>query len=226
MAVLASPTTARTVATVQAAHPAAAILANRFGEGTAYLLTASDGLNEGAGADSLWNGVARLAAGEPTARLSAEDSRRYRLILTRISAGHVLHVIDSQADLPGAPLRPVSISLSSARLGNPARASLIGSIGPLELCASPAGSPCCSSPIRRRVSSSSSRWSCSRASGTISASATDERAGDSKPSRGTIPMRNDFRRLLAACLTILIVNCLTHARAAEPGADSGRGDGR
>ena len=34
-------------------------------------------------------------------------------------------------------------------------------------------------------------------------------------------MRNDFRRLLAACLTILIANCLTHARAAEPGAENG-----
>ena len=83
MAVRAESDDRGAVATVQAAHPAAAILANRFGEGTAYLLTTSDGINEGA--DSLWNGVARLAADEPTVRLAAEDSRRYRLILTRIS---------------------------------------------------------------------------------------------------------------------------------------------
>jgi len=131
MAVRARPTTARTVATVQAVGPAAAILANRYGDGRAYLLTASDGLSEGA--DSFWNGVARLAAGEPTARLTAEDSRRYRLILTRICGAHVLHVIDSQADLPGVPPRPLSISLSSARLGNPSQASLIGSTSPLKL---------------------------------------------------------------------------------------------
>jgi hypothetical protein len=135
MAVRAQPTTARTVATLKAAGSPAAILANRFGQGTAYLLTGSDGLGEGA--DSLWLGLARPAAGERTIQLAREDFQRYRVLLTRIRNGHVLHVIDSQADAPNVPPRPVSISLAAARVGDPRQAILVGSSTPLELSRKP-----------------------------------------------------------------------------------------
>jgi hypothetical protein len=135
MAVGIQPTTARTVATLKTAGAPAAILANRFGQGTAYLVTTSDGLGDGA--DSPWAALARLAAGEPTIHLALEDAHRYRVLLTRIAGGHVLHAIDSQADAPNAPPRSVPISLAAARIGDPRQATLVGSPEPLQLSRKP-----------------------------------------------------------------------------------------
>jgi hypothetical protein len=131
MAVRVELTSAKTVATLQGTKPAAAILANRFGRGMAYLITAGDGAFERD--DPFWTGLARLAAGEPTLQVSPEDARRYRIILTRVAGAHVLHVIDSQADSPAAPPRPVSISLSPERLGGLSSATLVGVDRPLTL---------------------------------------------------------------------------------------------
>ena len=132
-AVSVEPTTANVVAGLQAKDPAAAVLKNRFEEGEAYLITTTDGAFD---ADHpFWPGLARLAAGEPTLIVTAEDARRYRVIATRIDGGHAIHVIDSQTDLPGNPPRKVPISLLSARLGDFKNATLVGGNEPLELSA-------------------------------------------------------------------------------------------
>lgn len=125
------PATARTIAHLRLQPPAAAILGHPYGRGQAYTITASDACCERD--DPFWAGVARLAAGEPTLTVHPGDAQRCRLILTRAAGAHVLHVIDSQADLPGAPLHPVSLSLTLERLGNPRQATLIGRDGPLEM---------------------------------------------------------------------------------------------
>ena len=131
MAVSVEPTTAKPVAHLQGKDPAAAILKNRFGEGEAYLFTTSDGAFR---IDHpFWTGLARLAAGEPTLAVSAEDQRRYRIIMTRIADAYVLHVIDSQTDSPGNPSRQVTVSLLSARLDDPTNATQIGTDEPLTL---------------------------------------------------------------------------------------------
>ena len=57
----------------------------------------------------------------------------YRIVLTRAAGKHVLHAIDSQADVPGTRGRPVPISVLSERLGDPDRARLVGSDQPLVL---------------------------------------------------------------------------------------------
>ena len=131
LAVRVQPTSARAVASLQPDDSAAAILTNRFANGEAYLVTAGDGCFERD--DPFWKGLARLAAGEPTMIVSPEDAGRYRFILTRVADAHVLHVIDSQADLPGSPPRPVTVSLHAARLGNPRQAAQVGSDMPLQL---------------------------------------------------------------------------------------------
>ncbi len=131
MAVSIEPTTGKTVAHLQAKAPAAAILRNRFGQGESYLFTTSDGAFR---IDHpFWTGLARLAAGEPTLVVNAEDHHRYRFIMTRIANAHVLHVIDSQPDSPNNPPRQVSVSLLSASLGNPASATLVGTDESLRL---------------------------------------------------------------------------------------------
>ena len=48
---------------------------------------------------------------------------------------HVIHVIDSQTDLPGSPPRKVPISLHSTRLGDFQTATLVDGNRPLELSA-------------------------------------------------------------------------------------------
>jgi alpha-L-fucosidase-like protein/glycosyl hydrolase family 42 (putative beta-galactosidase) len=126
-------TTAKIVASLQAKDSAAAILKNRFKAGEAYLITTTDGALDAD--DPFWTGLARLAAGQPTLSVKAEDARRYRIIATRIDDAHVIHVIDSQTDLPGSPPRKVPISLLSARLGNFQTATLVGSNEPLEISA-------------------------------------------------------------------------------------------
>jgi len=131
MAVSVEPTTANTVAHLQAKAPAAAILKHRFGDGEAHLITTSDGAFR---IDHpFWSGLARLAAGEPTLVVNAEDGHRYRFIMTRIANSHVLHVIDSQTDLPGKPTQQISVSLLSASLSDPANATLVGADEPLTL---------------------------------------------------------------------------------------------
>lgn len=131
MAVSVEPTTSRMVAHLKAKAPAAAILKNRFGQGEAYLFATSDGAFRTD--HPLWSGLARMAAGEPTLVVNAEDHYRYRFIMTRVTNAHVLHVIDSQTDLPGKPTREVSVSLLSASLGDPANATLVGADEPLTL---------------------------------------------------------------------------------------------
>ena len=132
-AVNVKPTTARVVAGLQAKAPAAAVLKNRFKAGEAFLITTTDGALDAE--HPFWPGLARLAAGEPTLIVTAEDARRYRIIATRIDGAHVIHVIDSQADLPGSPPRKVTLSLSSARLGDFQNATLVGGNELLELSA-------------------------------------------------------------------------------------------
>lgn len=131
MAVSIEPTTAKMVAHLQAKALAAAILKNRFGDGETHLITTSDGAFSID--DPFWSGFARLAAGEPTLVVNAEDHHRYRFIMTHITDAHVLHVIDSQTDLSGKPPRQISVSLLSARLGDPAIATLVGADEPLTL---------------------------------------------------------------------------------------------
>ncbi|MBC8870574.1 MAG: alpha-L-fucosidase [Planctomycetes bacterium] len=131
MAVSVEPTTAKIVAHLQAKGPAAAILSNRFGEGKAHLFTTSDGAFRIE--HPFWSGLARLAATEPTLVVNPEDQRRYRFIMTRSANAHVLHVIDSQTDSPNNPPRQVSVSLLSARLGDPASATQVGTDEPLTL---------------------------------------------------------------------------------------------
>lgn len=131
MAVCVKPTTATVAASLRAKEPTAAILRNRFGNGDAFLVTAGDGAFSAE--HSFWSGVARLAAGEPTLVVKPEDAHRYRIIMTRVAGKHVLHVIDSQIDQPGADPRRVPVSLSSARLGSLHRATVVGSDTTLEL---------------------------------------------------------------------------------------------
>jgi hypothetical protein len=129
MAVSVEPTTGKMAAHLQAQGPA--ILNNRFGQGEAYLFTTSDGAFR---VDHrFWSGLARLAAGEPTLVVNAEDQRRYRFIMTRIANAHVLHVIDSLTDSPGNPPRQISVSLLLSRLGDPANATQLGTDEPLTL---------------------------------------------------------------------------------------------
>ncbi len=131
MAVCIEPTTAKVVANLRAKEPTTAILSNRFGSGNAHLVTTGDGAFDIG--HSFWSGVARLAAGEPTLIVKPEDARRYRIIMTRVAGAHVLHLIDSQTDRPGAAPRQVLVSLNSARLGDPSRATQVGGDAPLEL---------------------------------------------------------------------------------------------
>ena len=132
-AVNVEPTTAKAVASLQTENSAAAVLKNRFEDGEAYLITTTDGALD---ADHPFlPGLARLAAGEPTLIVTAEDARRYRVIATRVDDAHVIHVIDSQTDAPGAPTRKVPLSLLPARLGDFQSATLIGNDKPLKLLA-------------------------------------------------------------------------------------------
>lgn len=130
-AVRVEPTTARPIASLHLDPPAAAILANRCERGQAYLIATSDGCCERD--DPFWSGLARLAAGEPTLIVKAADASRYRFIPTRVAGACVLHVIDSQAGLPGSPPRPVTLVVNSARFGNPQRAAQVGRDQPLEM---------------------------------------------------------------------------------------------
>jgi hypothetical protein len=131
MAIGVEVTTAKVVATLQAKHPAVAMLANRFGSGEAHLVTTGDGAFDAEHA--FWHGLARLASGEPTLIVSPDVARRYRTILTRVGGAHVLHVIDSQADSAGGSATPVSISLLPARLGGLHDAIQVGNDKPLPL---------------------------------------------------------------------------------------------
>jgi hypothetical protein len=131
MAVCVEPTTAKVAANLRAKDPTAAILSNRFGGGDGHLIATSDGAFDTD--HSFWSGLAGLAAGEPTLIVKPEDARRYRIIMTRVASAHVLHLIDSQTDQPGAPPRRLSVSLSSARLGDPSQATQVGSDAPVEL---------------------------------------------------------------------------------------------
>ena len=130
-AVRVEPTTAHPIAALKLDQPAAAILANRFERGQAYLIATSDGCCERD--DPFWRGLARLAAGEPTLVVKAEDAGRYRFIPTRAAGVHVLHVIDSQTDLPGSPPHPLTVSVNPERIGSPRQAVQIGRDQPLEM---------------------------------------------------------------------------------------------
>jgi hypothetical protein len=65
--------------------------------------------------------------------IGPEDARRYRVIVTRVAGEHVLHVIDSQTDRPGAAPRDVRLSLMPERLGGAGRATLVDADAPLQL---------------------------------------------------------------------------------------------
>ena len=129
-AVRAEPAGAMAAARFQTAGQPAAILINRVGQGSAWYLAAGDGLL--AADASAMDGLARLAGGEPTLTVSPDDAR-YRIILTRCGDSHVLHVIDSRADMPGLPPQKVSLSLLPARLGNFQQARLAGQDADLPL---------------------------------------------------------------------------------------------
>jgi hypothetical protein len=131
MAVRTETTSARVIANLQGTSSAAAILSNHFGAGEAYLITTGDGALDVH--HPSWAGLARLAAGDPTVVVSGEDARRYRIILTRVAGAHVLHVIDSQADTPNLVPRRVSVSLLSARLGDPQQATRVSGREPSRL---------------------------------------------------------------------------------------------
>ena len=125
LAVRVEPTTAEVIARLPGEPPVPAILKNRLGRGDAYFVATADAAFTAT--DPFWKGLASLAVGEPTLSVSPEDANRYRIILTRIADAHVLHVIDSRPDQPGAAPRPVTISLLSSRLGGVREATLAGS---------------------------------------------------------------------------------------------------
>ena len=56
---------------------------------------------------------------------------RYRIILTRAGASHILHVIDRQAGGPKYESADITISLNFERLGAPRKVSLAESGSPI-----------------------------------------------------------------------------------------------
>ena len=104
----------------------AAILRHRSGKGAAILVTAS-GTAIGPG-PRFWAGLATLLGAKPT--IQSSDPARYRIILNRIEAGHVLHAIDRTANAAPAA---VTITIDPARLGSPKAATLVGPNTPVPL---------------------------------------------------------------------------------------------
>jgi hypothetical protein len=122
-AIAVEPTTAEVLAHFDNADKSPAILRNRFGQGSAILVTAAATTHDA----PLWAVLRDLALGGPKYVVNAEDAQRFRFILTRAAGAHVLHVID--AAVPASNYKPqaVTISLAAQRLGNIRRATLAGS---------------------------------------------------------------------------------------------------
>jgi len=125
MAVQVQPTTAEVLARLEMEGRPPAVLRNRFGEGTALLVTTSEASFRGDAA--FWSRLLNLAVGEPTVR--CEDTSRYCLILSQTEEKSLLHVIDRDAGRPDYAPAKVALSLDAERLGNPTTASLIGGHG-------------------------------------------------------------------------------------------------
>ena len=125
-------TGAQVVATLQDKPRSPAILKNVFGTGEAWLVTTGDGSTEGN--NTLWAGLASLAAKGPTLSVSPEDMDRYRIILTNVAGGHALHLIDKSVSRQKEYVpKDVTISLAASRLGNPSQAQAVGSDGPVTM---------------------------------------------------------------------------------------------
>jgi hypothetical protein len=128
-AVAVEPTTAEVLARFDNPDKSPALLCNRFGKGRAYLAT-STALSE----DSpFWAALCRIALGEPSLTVSADDARRFRFILTRVGDARVLHVIDAAVPATNYKPQAMEISLAAQRFGNIQQASLAGSNKPLAM---------------------------------------------------------------------------------------------
>jgi len=121
-AVRVEPAGAAVLARFDDADASPALLRHGYGRGEAVLVTADE---TGFGADSgLWNALVRFALGKPA--LTGHDSRRYRLILTRVGGRRVLHVIDRAADQKNYHPAETAVALDADRFGPPERVLLVG----------------------------------------------------------------------------------------------------
>lgn len=117
-AVAVKPRGAEVLATLAVRRAPPALLRHRFGKGQAILVAAPEGAF--GAASPLWAALAGLLGGPPT--VTCSDPARYRAVLARAASGHVLHVIDQQANGPGSPPGEVTVSVLAERVGNATRA--------------------------------------------------------------------------------------------------------
>jgi len=122
-AVAVAPTTAEVVARFDHPDHPPAVLRNRFGNGHAVLVTCTAVPGDG----PVWTSLCKLTLGEPPFIVSADDSERFRLILTRVGDARLLHVIDAAVPAKDYQPKSVEISLAARHLGGRRQATLAGS---------------------------------------------------------------------------------------------------
>jgi hypothetical protein len=147
MAVKVKPTSAEVIARYEDPNRSPAILRNRFGRGTAILVTTSESTFDQD--DPIWAVLTRLTVGGPTLKCDPDATDRYRIVLTKVGGKHVMHVIDRSAagnqrsrghshrgpkPIPEPfAARDLRLSVLSERLGGVKQAHLVGSEEPLTL---------------------------------------------------------------------------------------------
>jgi CheY-like chemotaxis protein len=124
-----TPTTADVLARWDQPHQPPAVLRNRFGKGHAWLVTC-DTLPDDV---PFWSALRQHVLGEPTYLVSAKHAERYRFVLTRVGADHVLHVIDAAVPAKDYQPVPVAISLAGPAFGGIHQALLAESNQPVAL---------------------------------------------------------------------------------------------
>ncbi|UCD27298.1 MAG: alpha-L-fucosidase, partial [Planctomycetota bacterium] len=115
MAVDVKPLTAQIIARADDKNGTPMILANRYGNGEAILITASEGTFR----DNrpFWTWLGRRITNNPTLTCSQRD--RYRIIVTKVGDAHVVHLIDTATGNQPYEPKTVTVSLKMERFGNP-----------------------------------------------------------------------------------------------------------
>jgi hypothetical protein len=98
-------------------------LRNKLGNGQALLVTGPAVPRDG----PFWTSLCKLTLGEPTLLVSADDSERFRFILTRVGDARILHVIDAAVPAKDYQPKSIEVSLVARHLGPRCQATLAGS---------------------------------------------------------------------------------------------------